>query len=125
MADYVCMNVSPLYVMNRFSFKQRWNLSGQLKTARQYRCEKKNIFILMGTLLSSICASGNRHVVLHKPMHPLRVATWCCLWSGDIIGPYFFANEDGQTYYDDRFFVLATHLMPQPIYDVKRKRPFN
>ncbi|XP_075150474.1 uncharacterized protein LOC142224574 [Haematobia irritans] len=30
-------------------------------------------------------------------MHPQRVTVWCGLWAGDIIGPYFFQNEAGQT----------------------------
>lgn len=44
-----------------------------------------------------IWGSENPHVVLQKPMHPLRVTVWCGLWSGGIIGPYFFQNEDGAT----------------------------
>jgi len=30
-------------------------------------------------------------------MHPLRVTVWCGLWSGGIIGPYFFEDEGGAT----------------------------
>ena len=28
--------------------------------------------------------------------HPTRVNAWCGFWSGDIIGPFFFENEQGQ-----------------------------
>ena len=31
-------------------------------------------------------------------MHPQRVIVWCGLWSEDIIGPYFFENEEGHVY---------------------------
>ena len=30
------------------------------------------------------------HEILQKPMHPSRITVWCHLFSGDIIGPYFF-----------------------------------
>ncbi|KAI8123095.1 hypothetical protein CVS40_6188 [Lucilia cuprina] len=29
--------------------------------------------------------------------HPLKVTVWCAIWSGGIIGPYFFENENGVT----------------------------
>ena len=44
-----------------------------------------------------IWGSENPHEVLEKPMHPLRVTVWCGLWSGGIIGPYFFEDEGGAT----------------------------
>jgi len=28
-------------------------------------------------------------------MHPQRVTVWCGFWSGGIIGPFFFENEQG------------------------------
>ena len=28
-------------------------------------------------------------------MHPQRVTVWCGFWSGDIIGPFIFENEQG------------------------------
>ena len=27
-------------------------------------------------------------------MHPQRVTVWCAFWSGGVIGPYFFENDD-------------------------------
>ncbi|KAH8288961.1 hypothetical protein KR044_009681 [Drosophila immigrans] len=39
--------------------------------------------------------SENAHVVLEKPMHPQRMTVWCGIWSGGIIGPFFFENEEG------------------------------
>ncbi|VEN45738.1 unnamed protein product, partial [Callosobruchus maculatus] len=29
------------------------------------------------------------------PLHSEKVTVWCALWSGGIIGPYFFENEEG------------------------------
>ena len=34
-------------------------------------------------------------MILEKPMHPQRVTVWCGFWSGGIIGPFFFENEQG------------------------------
>jgi len=42
-----------------------------------------------------IWGSENPHAVLKKPMHPQRVTVWCGMWSGGIIGPFFFENEEG------------------------------
>lgn len=44
-----------------------------------------------------IWGSENPHVVVQKPMHPPKVTVWCALWSGGIIGPYFFENDEGDT----------------------------
>ncbi|XP_012059065.1 PREDICTED: uncharacterized protein LOC105622255 [Atta cephalotes] len=30
---------------------------------------------------------------MEKPMHPQRVTVWCGFWSGGIIRPFFFENE--------------------------------
>jgi len=42
-----------------------------------------------------IWGSKNPHVIMEKPMHPQRVTVWCGFWSGSIIGPFFFENEQG------------------------------
>ena len=42
-----------------------------------------------------IWGSENPHVIMEKPMHPQRVTVWCGMWSGGIIGPFFFENEAG------------------------------
>jgi len=31
------------------------------------------------------------------PLYPQRVTVWCGLWSGGVIGTYFFENEVGAT----------------------------
>lgn len=28
-------------------------------------------------------------------MHPNRVTVWCGFWSGRVIGPYFFQDDNG------------------------------
>lgn len=42
-----------------------------------------------------IWGTENPHVIVEKPMHPQRVTVWCGFWSGGIIGPFFFENEQG------------------------------
>ena len=32
-----------------------------------------------------------------SPLHPEKVTVWCALWSEDVIGPYFFEDDDGTT----------------------------
>ena len=44
-----------------------------------------------------IWGSENPRVIVEKPLHPQRVTVWCGLWSGGVIGPYFFENEVGST----------------------------
>lgn len=42
-----------------------------------------------------IWGTENPHVVEEKPIHPQRVTVWCGFWSGGIIGPFFFENDEG------------------------------
>ena len=42
-----------------------------------------------------IWGSENPKVIQEVGMHPLKVNVWCGLWSGGIIGPFFFENDDG------------------------------
>lgn len=42
-----------------------------------------------------IWGSENPHVTIEKPMYSQKVRVWCGFWSGDIIGPFFFENEQG------------------------------
>lgn len=42
-----------------------------------------------------IWSKENPHAVLETPLHPQKLTVWCGLWSGGVIGPYFFENENG------------------------------
>lgn len=44
-----------------------------------------------------IWADTNPHEVHQKQLHPEKVTVWCGFWSGGIIGPYFFENENGSS----------------------------
>lgn len=44
-----------------------------------------------------IWGSENPHVTVERPLHPQKVTVWCAIWSGGVIGPYFFENEEGVT----------------------------
>ena len=64
------------------------------------------IFILMGTVITQNCRiwdSENPDEVLQERIQPLVVIVWCGLRSGDIIGSYFFENEDGAPITDCQF----------------------
>lgn len=42
-----------------------------------------------------IWGTENPRVIQEKHIHPKRVTVWCALWSGGIIGPFFFENDEG------------------------------
>ena len=44
-----------------------------------------------------IWADTNPHEVHQKQLYPEKVTVWCGFWSGGIIGPYFFENENGSS----------------------------
>jgi len=44
-----------------------------------------------------IWGDENPHVIHERPLHAQKVTVWCALWSGGVIGPYFFENNEGQT----------------------------
>ena len=43
-----------------------------------------------------ICVVENPHAYIEKPTHQKRVTVWCGFWSRGIIGPFSFANEQGE-----------------------------
>jgi len=60
-----------------------------------------------------IWRSENPHVVMEKPMHPQRVTVWYGFWSGGIIGPFFFENEQGAavTINGERYRVMLNEFL--------------
>ena len=50
-------------------------------------------------------------VVVQKPRHPLRVTVWCGLWSGEVIGQYFFKNDNSVT--TTGYLLYSTFSVPQ------------
>lgn len=60
-----------------------------------------------------IWGSENPRMIYQKAMHPQRVTVWCALWSGGIIGPFFFENEDGSavTVNGERYRAMITQFL--------------
>ena len=46
-----------------------------------------------------IWGTKNPHEYIEKPTHPKRVTIWCGFWSREIIGPFFFENEQERERY--------------------------
>ena len=43
-----------------------------------------------------ICGTENPYAYIEKPMQPKRVTVWCGFRSRDVIGSFFFENEQGE-----------------------------
>lgn len=41
-------------------------------------------------------SSNNPHILHESPLHPQKITVWCGLWAGEVIGPYFFVDNQGQ-----------------------------
>ena len=46
---------------------------------------------------SRFWADGNPQIIHESPLHPEKVTVWCGIWSGGVIGPYFFEDGNGIT----------------------------
>lgn len=44
-----------------------------------------------------IWGTQNPHETVERPTKPPKLNVWCGLFSGGVIGPYFFENDEGQT----------------------------
>ncbi|GFX29178.1 putative DD41D transposase [Trichonephila clavipes] len=59
-----------------------------------------------------IWSEANPQVYVETPLHPEKLAVWCALWAGGIIGPYFFKNDEGHnvTVNGDRYRAMITNF---------------
>ncbi|GFW30287.1 putative transposase [Trichonephila clavipes] len=59
-----------------------------------------------------IWSEANPKVYVETPLHPEKLTVWCALWSGGIIGPYFFKNDEGHsvTVNGDRYRAMITNF---------------
>ncbi|GFX98464.1 transposable element Tc3 transposase [Trichonephila clavipes] len=58
-----------------------------------------------------IWSKVNPQVYVETSLHPEKLAVWCALWAGGIIGPYFFKKDEGHnvTVNGDRYRVMITN----------------
>ncbi|GFW01417.1 uncharacterized protein TNCV_5030671 [Trichonephila clavipes] len=59
-----------------------------------------------------IWSEANPQVYVETPLHPEKLSVWCALWTGEIIGPYFFKNDEGHnvTVNGDRYRAMITNF---------------
>ncbi|GFX76475.1 putative transposase [Trichonephila clavipes] len=59
-----------------------------------------------------IWSEANPQVYVEKPLHPETLTVWCALWTGGIIGPYYFKNDEGHnvTVNGDRYSAMITNF---------------
>ncbi|GFW70716.1 transposable element Tc3 transposase [Trichonephila clavipes] len=57
-----------------------------------------------------IWSEANPQVYVEIPLYPEKLTVWCALWTGGIIGPYFFKNDEGHnvTVNGDRYRAMIT-----------------
>ena len=61
-------------------------------------------------------SAENPHLLHQAPLHSERLTVWCAISSHNIIGPYFFQNEEGDTVTvtGDRYrMMLQNFFIPQ------------
>ncbi|GFV06829.1 transposase [Trichonephila clavipes] len=59
-----------------------------------------------------IWSEADPQVYVETPLHPEKLTVWCALWTGGIIGPYFFKNDEGHnvTVNGDRYRAMITNF---------------
>ncbi|GFW50438.1 putative DD41D transposase [Trichonephila clavipes] len=63
-----------------------------------------------------IWSEANPRVYVKTPLYPEKLTVWCALWTGGIIGPYFFKNDEGHnvTVNGDRYrFMITNFFIPE------------
>ncbi|GFX06497.1 putative DD41D transposase [Trichonephila clavipes] len=59
-----------------------------------------------------IWSEANPQVYVETPLHPEKQTVWYAVWTGGIIGPYFFKNDEGHnvTVNGDRYRATITNF---------------
>ncbi|GFX42701.1 DUF4817 domain-containing protein [Trichonephila clavipes] len=59
-----------------------------------------------------IWSEANPQVYVETPLHLEKLTVWCALWTGGIIGPYFFKNDEGHnvTVNGDRYRAMINNF---------------
>ncbi|GFV42295.1 transposase [Trichonephila clavipes] len=59
-----------------------------------------------------IWSEANPQVYVETPLYPEKLTVWCALWTGGIIGPCFFKNDEGHnvTVNGDRYRAMITNF---------------
>ncbi|GFW75400.1 uncharacterized protein TNCV_4190541 [Trichonephila clavipes] len=78
-------------------------------------CRDEAHFSLNGYVNKQNCriwSEANSQVYVETPLHPEKLTVWCALWAGEIIGPYFFKNDEGHnvTVNGDRYRAMITNF---------------
>ncbi|GFW00669.1 putative DD41D transposase [Trichonephila clavipes] len=60
-----------------------------------------------------IWSEANPQVYVETPLHPEKLTVWRALWADEIIGPYFFKNDEGHnvTVNSDRYRAMITDFV--------------
>ncbi|GFX25698.1 DUF4817 domain-containing protein [Trichonephila clavipes] len=68
--------------------------------------------VLLPWPLLKITSEANPQVYVETPLHPEKLTVWCALWTGGIIRPYFFKNDEGHnvTVNGDRYRAMITNF---------------
>ena len=89
-----------------YTHEQRWEILQQINLQKMPILAKTIIFSdeahfdLGGYVSKQTCriwGTETPHAYIEKPTHSKRVTVWCRFWSRDIIEPFFFENEQGET----------------------------
>ena len=109
-----------------YTLEQRWEILRQIDLQKMPILAKKIIFLdephfeLGGYVKNQNCCiwgTENPHAYIEKPTHPKRDTVWNGFWSRDIIGPFFFENEQGEavTVNGDRYRAMLNEFLSTKI----------
>ncbi|GFV49262.1 uncharacterized protein TNCV_237961 [Trichonephila clavipes] len=109
--------------MNRFTPEQRFQIvqfyfenNGSVRNFHKRILFSDEVhFWLNGYVNKQHCrvwSDANPQVYVETPLHPEKLTVWSALWSGGIIGPYFFKNDEGHnvTVNGDRYRAMITNF---------------